>query len=206
MAFDIAIPGNDAQIGRTQIGDWPFLGDDNYIYIYPQYTRELVDKLVNADADVAAAINAAARAETAAGRFGKAIKRTTPPTSSAPNNAPYQVQFTSTEFNDDPSTYSAGLDGTITVHRTGRYRIDANFQFAGSTATGSREISISVLSGTTRRALAVVRTPGTGSWAATTSVLATLAVGDQVSLRVWQDSGGTRAIETTTTWLTVTST
>ena len=49
-------------IGRLDPGDWPFLGPDNWIYIYPQYTQELATKLANADADIAGAINAVQQA------------------------------------------------------------------------------------------------------------------------------------------------
>lgn len=66
MAFDIAVPADRATIGRTTVGGWPFLGPGNYLTVIPEYTQALIEKLVNADADVAAAINAAARAEAAA--------------------------------------------------------------------------------------------------------------------------------------------
>lgn len=66
----IRLPGVDDQIGRMDPGDWPFLGDDSYIHIYPRYTRELAEKLANADADVAAAVNAAEAALGAAGDSG----------------------------------------------------------------------------------------------------------------------------------------
>ena len=45
---------------------WPFLAQDNYLDMTPAYTRQLARKLQNSDADVAAAINAATRAEAAA--------------------------------------------------------------------------------------------------------------------------------------------
>ena len=66
----IRLPGVDDRIGRLDPGDWPFLGDDSYIHIYPRYTRELAEKLANADADVAAAVNAAEAALGAAGDSG----------------------------------------------------------------------------------------------------------------------------------------
>ena len=62
----VRVQPDNATIGRLDPGDWPFLGNDNWIYIYPQYTRELAEKLANADADVAAAVNAALDAQQAA--------------------------------------------------------------------------------------------------------------------------------------------
>ena len=55
----------DALINRTPAG-WPYLDEDNYLDVIDNYTLELATKLQNADADVAAAINAATRAEQAA--------------------------------------------------------------------------------------------------------------------------------------------
>ena len=66
MAFDIAVPADRATLGRTTVGGWPFLGPGNYLTVIPEYTQALTDKLVNADADIAAAINAATAAQTAA--------------------------------------------------------------------------------------------------------------------------------------------
>lgn len=45
---------------------WPYMDPSNYVEIIPQYTDELAAKLENADADVAAAINAANVATTTA--------------------------------------------------------------------------------------------------------------------------------------------
>lgn len=66
----IRLPGVDDQVGRLDPGDWPFLGDDSYMYVWPRYTRELAEKFANADADVAAAVNAAEAALGAAGDSG----------------------------------------------------------------------------------------------------------------------------------------
>ena len=55
----------DALINRTPAG-WPYLDEDNYLEVIDNYTLELATKLQNSDADVAAAINAATRAEQAA--------------------------------------------------------------------------------------------------------------------------------------------
>ena len=45
---------------------WPYIDPELYFRAFPAYTQRLATKLDNADADVAAAINAAARAEAAA--------------------------------------------------------------------------------------------------------------------------------------------
>lgn len=57
------MPGDT--IPTTPAG-WPYLDQDNYLDLTPEYTEQLADKLQNSDADVAAAINAATRAENAA--------------------------------------------------------------------------------------------------------------------------------------------
>lgn len=63
---EIHVAPVDDQVGRTVTGNWPFLGPDNFVAVYHTYTRELVQKLVDADADVAAAVNAAQGAQAAA--------------------------------------------------------------------------------------------------------------------------------------------
>lgn len=55
----------DDTLNHTSYG-WPYLDPDNYLRVLPAYTEELADKLNNADADVAAAINAATDAQAAA--------------------------------------------------------------------------------------------------------------------------------------------
>ena len=50
----------DALINRTPAG-WPYLDEDNYLDAIDDYTVELATKLDNADADVAAAVNAASK-------------------------------------------------------------------------------------------------------------------------------------------------
>ena len=55
----------NALINRTPAG-WPYLDEDNYLDVIDNYTLELATKLQNGEADVAAAINAAIRAEQAA--------------------------------------------------------------------------------------------------------------------------------------------
>ena len=45
---------------------WPYIDPELYFRAFPAYTQQLATKLDNADADVAAAINAAQRAEMAA--------------------------------------------------------------------------------------------------------------------------------------------
>ena len=55
----------DSIFPRTA-GGWPYLDDNNYVHMIDNYSKDLADKLDNGDADVAAAINAAARAEAAA--------------------------------------------------------------------------------------------------------------------------------------------
>lgn len=55
----------DNTITRTNNG-WPLIDDANYIRVLPTYTQLLADKLDSADADVAAASNAATRAQAAA--------------------------------------------------------------------------------------------------------------------------------------------
>ena len=55
----------DAIINHTAAG-WPYLDDQNFMDIVDDYTIELAGKLQNSEADVAAAINAANTATTAA--------------------------------------------------------------------------------------------------------------------------------------------
>ena len=55
----------DSTLNHTPAGG-PYLDGQNYLKATPTYTEELADKLENADADVAAAINAAASAQAAA--------------------------------------------------------------------------------------------------------------------------------------------
>lgn len=57
----------DATIPRTPNG-WPLLDQDNFIRATPEYTRQLAEKLDAGEADVAAAINAATRAQAAAAK------------------------------------------------------------------------------------------------------------------------------------------
>lgn len=57
MAYDVT--------AHTPAG-WPYITDSDYLRVTPAYTRELANKLENSDADVAAAINAAAQAQAAA--------------------------------------------------------------------------------------------------------------------------------------------
>ena len=54
MAYDVT--------AHTPAG-WPYITDSDYLRVTPAYTRELANKLENSDADVAAAINAAAQAQ-----------------------------------------------------------------------------------------------------------------------------------------------
>ena len=56
------MPGN---IIPTTPAGWPYLDQDNYLDVTPAYTEQLATKLDNADADVAAAINAATQAQQA---------------------------------------------------------------------------------------------------------------------------------------------
>ena len=67
--MDILIPGDADTIGQT-VGHWPVLTEDNYLSVLPAYTHALAEKLVNGDADVAAAINAAQAAQEAAAAIG----------------------------------------------------------------------------------------------------------------------------------------
>ena len=46
---------------------WPYIDPELYFRAFPAYTQQLATKLDNADADVAAAINAASTAQAAAG-------------------------------------------------------------------------------------------------------------------------------------------
>ena len=55
----------DALINRTPAG-WPYLDEDNYLDVIDNYTLELATKLQNSEADVAAAVNAAADAQASA--------------------------------------------------------------------------------------------------------------------------------------------
>ena len=49
----------DSTFPRTA-GGWPYLDDNNFVHMIDDYSKDLADKLDNGDADVAAAINAAA--------------------------------------------------------------------------------------------------------------------------------------------------
>lgn len=51
---------------NTTPNGWPQIDAGTYFRAFPAYTQQLAAKLDNSDADVAAAINAAARAEAAA--------------------------------------------------------------------------------------------------------------------------------------------
>ena len=55
----------DSTLNHTPAG-WPYLDLDNYLDVIDDYSLELATKLESSDADVAAAINAATRAEAAA--------------------------------------------------------------------------------------------------------------------------------------------
>ena len=61
----ITVPPADDHLGRVDPGNWPLLGDSNYLFLLPAYTADLASKLANADAEVAAAVNAAADAQGA---------------------------------------------------------------------------------------------------------------------------------------------
>ncbi len=65
----------DDTIPHTSYG-WPYLEAQNYMRAIPAYTAELADKLENADADVAAAINAAADAQAAAAALVVSVETT----------------------------------------------------------------------------------------------------------------------------------
>ena len=68
----------DAAINRTPAG-WPYLDDQNYIDIIDDYSRELANKLENSDADIAAAVNAATKAQQAASAVNALVKTITIP-------------------------------------------------------------------------------------------------------------------------------
>lgn len=197
MAFDIDVPADRATIGRTTVGGWPFLGAGNYLTVIPEYTQALIEKLVNADADVAAAVNAAANAQAAAAQIGRGARRhrTTPQVT--PNGGA-QIAFDAVTYNDGGHTLNA--NGSVTIGLAGRYRLAAGVMFDEPTgATGQREIQL-LVNGTRVTSVAA---NATNYWSATCSTTLNLAVGDIVAATAWHNAGGNRSLAAAATFLEV---
>lgn len=121
-------------LGRMDPGDWPFLGDQSFLAAVPDYTEALAGKLANADADVAAALNAAQRAEAAAQAAasdgveldaGGLVNCTVV-------GAWTRVPLPLVQYNDFTSAVVSG--GALVVPATGRYLLTAGVRVASSTA------------------------------------------------------------------------
>ena len=95
----------DSTLPRTA-GGWPYLDDNNYVHMIDNYSKDLADKLDNGDADVAAAINAAARAEAAAATAVAAAARmsagSVPISITSAAGGTVSVTFPSGRFTDAP--------------------------------------------------------------------------------------------------------
>lgn len=138
----VRIQPNGYTLGRQDPGDWPLLGPDSYLAAVPAYTADLATKLAGADADVAAAINAAQRAEAAAqAATGSSAALSAGNFNCSVVSAWRRVAFELVLFNDWPA--GAVVDGAFVVPASGRYLVTAGARVGAATAA-RRQFAIQV--------------------------------------------------------------
>lgn len=177
----IRIQPNGYTLGRQDPGDWPLLGHDSYLAAVPAYTADLATKLAGADADVAAAINAAQRAEAAAQAAasdgveldaGGLVNCTVV-------GAWTRVPLPLVVYNDFTSAVVSG--GALVVPATGRYLLTAGVRVASATAA-RRQFLIRIDNGTGAGGELAQATATDAYHAVSMSRVVDLAAGQRVEL------------------------
>lgn len=183
----------DSILNHTATG-WPYLDNDNYLNgVIPAYTLELAGKLNNADADVAAAINAAAAAQAAAygpaGRLQLALNQTIA-AGVAVVIKPTAAILNQGGMYEAPSTGN-GQTGGFRIQQTGIYQVTATVGFAAN-GTGIRALYLyagaNIIGETTQPPIAA-----NGPSLNASSGAIRLDANTLVTVRVFQTSGGNLA-------------
>ena len=186
----------DSTLGRTEHG-WPLLGPNSYVDAVPAYTADLAAKLENADADVAAAINAAADAQAAAAQVLPAYGRAAKIDGFQATGGSVAVQLQA-DFSTGGVTYDAANGGGLKVPTAGVYLASFTGFFSGA-KTGFCSIRLQRwrAGANVTIATAMMHKPDGNDYAIARAEMVQLEAGDVLTLRatassnLWGDAAKT---------------